>query len=213
MPCPGRSKICRGQILVVQFQYICKSLISLHAHVILLIGYTSCCIMQRDKLCNALMEVHRHQAGSHLGKLFGLITSIQMGHWVVNMTSAAGATLHSGTTRLVVKKRRVEAIEDCYAFIPFEGGPGQPAELCVMEVQGIASVSWQEGDEHVDPDAPMPNPDQQEAQEVQMQGEGVNWLRSCMVSKYWCQARPEPSSTFPKAISPFQVTYVYRTSE
>jgi hypothetical protein len=34
-----------------------------------------------------------------------------------------------------------------------------------MEVQGIASVSWQEGDEHGDADAPMPYPDQQEEQE------------------------------------------------
>jgi hypothetical protein len=43
-----------------------------------------------------------------------------------------------------------------------------------MEVQGIAAVKWREEDEHVDPDALMPNPDQQEGQEVQMPGEGVN---------------------------------------
>jgi hypothetical protein len=153
---------------------ICKSLTLLHAHVTLLIRYTSCCFAQRDELCNALVEVNRQQAGSHLANLFGLIASMQGGHWVVNMTSAAGATLHSGTTRLSVKKGRVGAIEDCYAFIPFEGAPGQAAELCVMEVQGIASVKWQQEDENLDPDAPMPNPHHQVQQEVHMPGEGVN---------------------------------------
>jgi hypothetical protein len=130
--------------------------------------------VQRDKVCDTLIEIHRNQAGSHLDNPFGLIKSMQMGRWVVDMTYAGGATLHSGTTRLVVKNRRVGAVQDCYAIISFERGPGQPAELCVMKVQGIAAVKGREEDEHVDSDALMPNPDQQEGQEVQMPGEGVN---------------------------------------
>jgi hypothetical protein len=90
------------------------------------------------------------------------------------MASAAGATQHLGTTRLSVKKERVGAIEDCYAFIPFEGAPGEPAELCVMEVQGNASVKWQQEDEHFDPGAPIPNQEQQMEQEGQLPGAGVN---------------------------------------
>jgi hypothetical protein len=43
-----------------------------------------------------------------------------------------------------------------------------------MEVQGIASVKWQQEEEHFDPDAPIPNPEQQMEQEGQMPGEGVN---------------------------------------
>jgi hypothetical protein len=112
---------------------------------------------------------------------------MQGGHWAVNMTSAAGATLHSGTTRLAVKKGRVGAIEDCYAFIPFEGAPGEPAELCVMEVQGIASVKWQQEDEHFDPDAPEPIPEQQGEQEVQMPANGVSCLSPCVVFHHLCQ--------------------------
>jgi hypothetical protein len=125
----------------------------LHGMVTLLIRCTNCCFCaERQALQCTVLEVNRQQAGSQLANLFCLSSSMQGVHWVVNMTSAAAATLHSGTTSLSVKKGRVGAIEDCYAFIPFEGAPEQSDEVCVMEVTGIASVKWQQEDEQFDPD-------------------------------------------------------------
>jgi hypothetical protein len=43
-----------------------------------------------------------------------------------------------------------------------------------MEVQGNASVKWQQEDEHFDPDAPIPNQEHQMEQEGQLPGAGVN---------------------------------------
>ncbi len=126
--------------------------------------------MQRDELCEALAEVNRHEPGSPLAKLFQIIHKTEGGHWVVNFQSAEGATLHSGTTRLSVKKGRPGSVEDCYAFVPFERGPGEDAELCIMEVQGIGALRWLNEQEDIDLDEPIANIVQQAGGNAQFPG-------------------------------------------
>jgi hypothetical protein len=128
--------------------------------------------VQRDQLCEALAEVNRHQLGSPLAKLFQIIYKTEGGHWVVKFQSAEGATLHTGTTRLSVKKARPGSVEDCYAFVPFERGPGEDTELCIMEVQGIGALRWLTEQEDIGVDEPMANI-QQAGGHVEFPGAGT----------------------------------------
>jgi hypothetical protein len=105
--------------------------------------------MQRAKLGEHLLNVHRHEPGSRLSKLFQLIDMTRMGRWVVQMWTADSASLHLGTTKLSCKRSRVGATEDCYAFAPFERDQDE-AEVCVLEVEGIALVSWPKDEENED---------------------------------------------------------------
>jgi hypothetical protein len=97
--------------------------------------------MQREKLSDALYEVHKWQPGSLLSKLWQIMGQMRDGRFVVHMQSAMKATLHQGTTKLGVKKHRVGSTEDCYAFVPYKYPEGD-AELNVMEVHGIAVLRW-----------------------------------------------------------------------
>lgn len=97
--------------------------------------------MQREKLGDALLEVHRQEPGSPLSKLFLLIDRKMQGHWVAEMWTADKASLHMGTTKLTLKRSKVGAVEDCYAFVPFER-EGAEAEVCILQVEGIALVTW-----------------------------------------------------------------------
>jgi hypothetical protein len=126
--------------------------------------------VQRDQLSEALAEVSRYEPGSPLAKLFRIIHKTVESHWVVKFQSAEGATLHMGTTRLSVKKGRSGPVEDCYGFVPFERGPGEEAELCILEVQGIGALKWRPEDEDVDIDEPAANVGQQAGDNLHFQG-------------------------------------------
>jgi hypothetical protein len=129
--------------------------------------------VQRDQLSEALAEVSRYEPGSPLARLFRIIHRTEGSHWVVKFQSAEGASLHMGTTRLSVKKGRSGPVEDCYGFVPFERGPGEEAELCIMEVQGIGALRWPTDQEDVDVDEPMANVGQQQVGDnVHFQGTG-----------------------------------------
>jgi hypothetical protein len=108
--------------------------------------------MQRAKLGEQLLNVHRHEPGSRLFKLFQWIDMTRMGRWVVKMWTAESASLHVGTTTSGCKRSRVGATEDsedCYPFNPFERDQDE-AEVCVLEVEGIALVSWPKDEENED---------------------------------------------------------------
>jgi hypothetical protein len=96
--------------------------------------------MQRAKLGGCMLEVHRHEPGSRLSKLFQLIDMKKDGVLVCPDVDCHTSALHLGTTKLACKRSRVGATEDCYdAFVPFERDQDE-AEVCVLaiEVEGIA---------------------------------------------------------------------------
>jgi hypothetical protein len=102
-------------------------------------------VLQREELCEALRDVHQHQPGSPLSKLWQIMGQMYVGRFVVHMQSAMKATLHQGNTKLSVKKARAGSTEDCYAFVPYEFPQGG-AELNVMEVYRIAVLRWHSDD-------------------------------------------------------------------
>jgi hypothetical protein len=110
--------------------------------------------VQRDQLSEALADVSRLEPGGPLARLFRILHKTEGRQWVVKFQSAEGVSLHMGTTRLSVKKGRPGPVEDCYGFVPFERGPGEEPELCIMEVQGIGALSWPTEQEDIEVDEP-----------------------------------------------------------
>jgi hypothetical protein len=129
--------------------------------------------VQRDQLSEALAEVSRYEPGSPLARLFRILHKTEGSQWVVKFQSAEGASLHTGTTRLSVKKGRPGPVEDCYGFVPFERGPGEEPELCIMKVQGIGALRWPTEKEDIEVDEPAAHVGQQAGDNLHFQGTGT----------------------------------------
>ena len=54
--------------------------------------------------------------------------------------AVGSASLHWGSQMIKCRKGNEGARQDCYIFLSFNGRPGEPAEVCIMEIHHICKV-------------------------------------------------------------------------
>ena len=101
--------------------------------------------LQREDLVAALRYMQQKEWVGEDDPLYGLCDGLEehaeggLEH-SLTLLATERASLHMGSTLIKCKKGHEGARQDCMVFMAFSRGAGQPAELCIMEVQAICKV-------------------------------------------------------------------------